>query len=364
MAVVGSKSHRITQLLRRVIANGEFSPGDRFYSQRALSEKYNVAYATSGKVLDELVRAGLLRREQGKGTFVAAKTERTLNIGYLYNSHISTDYPWFTKLLAGVERNRKDNNYCLSMRGIPAGSVSLADAEALLEDIRKGVLDGLLVSSRLEDPVVLELEQLGASVVFIESRHPHLGLHWPRVGIDHFYVGYQATKHLSGQGYGRIAFISGPAPLSTALRSYVSGYDRARSELGLGNFRSITHCEWSAEDAYEKLLRLYPQLRPDAVVCADDVLALGAIRARNRLGLSNADLGVVGVGNLLAVRDDLELTTFETNVERVGELAMARLLDLIAGRHVDVLNEFVEPQIIVRRSSLRSEIKEDAAARG
>jgi len=62
---------QLKELLREKIAAGEWNPGDMVPSERELSEQYDISRMTARQALHELANEGLLRREQGRGTFVA-----------------------------------------------------------------------------------------------------------------------------------------------------------------------------------------------------------------------------------------------------------------------------------------------------
>lgn len=59
--------------LRKRIAAGEFRPGDRLPSEDALCDEYGISRITVRAALDQLVDAGLLWRQRGKGTFVSIR---------------------------------------------------------------------------------------------------------------------------------------------------------------------------------------------------------------------------------------------------------------------------------------------------
>src|SRR4051812_11029440 len=63
------------------IRSGELRPGDRVPSEREIAERHKVSRTTARLALDELVSTGLVYREQGRGTFVAASSMRNL-IGF------------------------------------------------------------------------------------------------------------------------------------------------------------------------------------------------------------------------------------------------------------------------------------------
>ncbi len=62
---------QLKELLREKIAAGEWTPGDMVPSERELSEQYHISRMTARQALRELAIEGLLRREPGRGTFVA-----------------------------------------------------------------------------------------------------------------------------------------------------------------------------------------------------------------------------------------------------------------------------------------------------
>jgi GntR family transcriptional regulator len=58
--------------LRRRLARPEWAIGDQIPGISELQEQYGAALGTIRKAQDPLVAEGLLRREQGRGVFVAA----------------------------------------------------------------------------------------------------------------------------------------------------------------------------------------------------------------------------------------------------------------------------------------------------
>lgn len=62
---------QLKNALRDILGNGEYKPGDRFFSENEISRKYKVSRMTVRKVMDDLLREGFILRVPGKGTFVA-----------------------------------------------------------------------------------------------------------------------------------------------------------------------------------------------------------------------------------------------------------------------------------------------------
>ena len=71
---------KIKETIQEKIQNGELVPGDALPSERALAEKFGLSRMTVRAALSELVAAGALYREQGRGTFVSARKMKQSNI--------------------------------------------------------------------------------------------------------------------------------------------------------------------------------------------------------------------------------------------------------------------------------------------
>lgn len=64
---------QLKRLIKAQIQDGRLAPGDRVPSERELSDQFGMSRMTARQALIELVREGLLYREQGRGTFVAVR---------------------------------------------------------------------------------------------------------------------------------------------------------------------------------------------------------------------------------------------------------------------------------------------------
>src|ERR671928_106861 len=71
---LGPRATRVYASLRRSIAGGELPPGSKLPAHTALAQQYGVAPLTMRLVLAQLEARGLVSLEQGRGTFVRART--------------------------------------------------------------------------------------------------------------------------------------------------------------------------------------------------------------------------------------------------------------------------------------------------
>lgn len=75
--------YQIEQVIRRRIESGELRPGDRVESERELAQKFGVSLMTARQAVKGLEQQGLIYRERGKGSFVAAsKIEMNQLLGF------------------------------------------------------------------------------------------------------------------------------------------------------------------------------------------------------------------------------------------------------------------------------------------
>ncbi len=65
--------HQLKTIVLESIRHGELKPNDRLPAEDELAQRYAVSKATVRQALNELAQAGILRREQGRGTFVAER---------------------------------------------------------------------------------------------------------------------------------------------------------------------------------------------------------------------------------------------------------------------------------------------------
>src|SRR5204862_3605703 len=95
--------------------------------------------------------------------------------------------------------------------------------------------------------------------------------------------------------------------------------------------------------------------KPDAVVCYNDMVAIGFMGVASTLGISiPADMSVVGIDNIPFGRfTSPALTTVDTQSERLGEEAMQLLFRQIAGANPpDIGYTMLEPRLVMRDSTM------------
>ncbi|MER5651293.1 substrate-binding domain-containing protein [Streptosporangium sp. NPDC002524] len=164
----------------------------------------------------------------------------------------------------------------------------------------------------------------------------------------------EATRYLLERGYRRIGFVCGPHAEGPAAER-VAGYRSALLAAGAdADPRLVAHTHFSRAGGSSGTGRLLDLPEPpDAVLCANDIMAIGALDTAEERGLRvPADLAVMGF-------DDIEaaslvspgLTTMANPAREIGQACARRLLERLRGGTAELSAETVIPARLVRRRS-------------
>ncbi|MEU4067979.1 LacI family DNA-binding transcriptional regulator [Streptomyces wedmorensis] len=164
-----------------------------------------------------------------------------------------------------------------------------------------------------------------------------------------------AVTHLAALGHTRIGLAVGPKRFVPVLRK-IEGFQKGMEErLGLAHEESeqlIQHSLYTLEGGQAAASALISR-GCTAVVCASDMMALGAIRAARQLGLDvPRDVSVVGFDDspLIAFTDP-PLTTIRQPVQAMGQAAVRALLEEVGGTPAPHSEFVFMPELVVRGST-------------
>ena len=174
------------------------------------------------------------------------------------------------------------------------------------------------------------------------------------VGSDNIKGGYIATKHLIKLGHKKIACLLGPQRIKVNLERGI-GYLRAMGEAKLKVYHElIDYGDFKLEFGFKKTLEMLEgPIKPTAFFAANDLTALGVMRALRTLNLSvPKDVSVVGYDNtILAEMTDPPLTTVNQQMRKMGYLATELLIKKIKGERSTGERVVFDIDLVVRRST-------------
>ncbi|MDJ0612331.1 MAG: substrate-binding domain-containing protein [Rhizobiaceae bacterium] len=215
-------------------------------------------------------------------------------------------------------------------------------------------IDGIALVGFDHDSVALNmLSQREIPVVSIWNYAQGSGL--PCVGADNQLAGYLVTEHLVALGHKDIAFVFPDTQNNDRARDRLEGaIDALKSQNIALDHQRILSCQYDLGEAKRLGEQLLALDRPTAIVCGNDVIALGMVFAANRLGLSiPEDVSIAGIGDFRG-SEHLEpgLTTVRLPAKRIGKVAAETLLRMSeTGLLPNPLNQALPLELKIRGST-------------
>lgn len=252
--------------------------------------------------------------------------------------------PHFTQLVKGANRVALEHGYNLLFVDTEE---SQAHEDELLEALSRRV-DGLIVSTRMPEDQLPRVLAYGKPVVF--SGRPAPRGH-PSIAVDAHAAAFMLGELLVKQGHRHFAYI-GFAPARPDMER-TRGLTACLESHGLGLTRFDVRAPTLAEGERVCPSVLLRRDKPDAVVCYNDMVAIGFLNAAKSLGISvPEDLSLVGIDNIPYGRvTSPPLTTVDIQSEHQGEEAIRMLLRAIEGTDPPAGHVKVEPRLVVRDST-------------
>jgi len=199
------------------------------------------------------------------------------------------------------------------------------------------------------------LRNRGVPVVLINAAVDNLG--FPCVSTDDASAAVQAFTHLSALGHERIGLVLGPEDHMPSRRK-LAAFTEAAERAGI-SAAPVEHALFSLEGGQAATTRMLRE-GVTGVICASDVLALGAIRAVRRAGLTvPGDVSVVGYDDSTWLNcTDPPLTTVRQPIQSMGRSAVALLVNQMETVIAHPEELLFEPELVVRGSTGPAPLRE------
>ncbi|MEO7599922.1 MAG: LacI family DNA-binding transcriptional regulator [Opitutus sp.] len=206
-----------------------------------------------------------------------------------------------------------------------------------------------VMTSRVDSGMAQKLAARGVASVFLDS--DGTGPLKSNIRIDYAKGAGEAVRYLHTLGHRRFALIAGPQDRAShaAFRRAVEAALR-----GFGLKLIVVEGTNDAESGAEAVTRLLTGAKlPTAVLCSNDVTALGAIRAFHRSGLRvPTDVSVVGADDIpFAALAHPPLTTVRIPRERLGVLALEILREMLATPAKRPREALLPTDLVIREST-------------
>ncbi len=350
---------QIKDILKNQITRGHIKPKDPIPSLYEISQIFGVSMITARQAVGRLLDEGLLYVVSGKGTFVAEKPFKRINIGIgadfdmeILPGQIPMDKPilihmkgWFDAL--SIESSSSN---CLPIY-IPS-SLAKKEMTIFIEDNSiAGIL--LLGIQNLEKILELSLKENIPHVILGELERRTPGINF--VVNDNYAGAVKAAQYLVDKGHKRIGIFIGDTSYY-GYKERLQGYrDALARNRTVSAAVSEIHCvSGGIEGGYAAAKELLvAKNMPTAILCSSDFKALGAVRAFRENGLRvPEDIAVMGYDGLsFPEEENLPLTTVRISKKEMVREGLDFLLKASLNGTGYAVRKKIEPELIIGKTA-------------
>ncbi|WP_419819398.1 LacI family DNA-binding transcriptional regulator [Glaciibacter flavus] len=272
--------------------------------------------------------------------------------GLIALAFASVEIPYFAELARVVSAAAHRRGYRVLLEETDA---TLDGERAVVSSSEAGMVDGVLFQpSTMTSQEIAQHRSDLPMVILGEGAAP---LSIDRVMVDNVIAAHEATAHLAALGRTRIGFVGHERDgLSATSVQRIMGYQRALEEAGLTPDPALLIASEavSAAGAVAGVgAAVDGGLVFDALVCRDDLAAIGALRALRERGIAvPGQVAITGWDNIhMSAVTFPSLTTIAPDLTALAERALAMLEERISGFGGIGRHEIVGHKLVVREST-------------
>ncbi len=319
-------------------------------SQSTVSRSFSFESRVSQKTREKVLAAAKQLGYKPDAIARSLSTQQSNIIGIVMADITSPFYPYV--LAKFSSRLQDQGRQVLLFNAAPDQEVD--DILPLVLQYRVDAL--IITSATISSAVADECAQSGSPVILF-NRYV-LGANASAVCCDNVEGGRMVANFLLDTGHKKLAYISGKQDTSTNIDRKKGFTDRLR-ERGYINWW-LEQGEYTYESGYEAAKRLLQQDDPpDAIFCANDIMALGAMdAARFEVGIRvPEELSIVGFDDIPpAAWPSYSLTTIRQPVSQMIEATFELLFERLENPELGPAFKLI-PGLLIQRNSTRASHK-------
>ena len=316
-------------------------------------DKFSIQFELGWKVLKELLTyEGIDAAKTGSRAVSFAKGA-TSNIVYLTNLEKDTAYrnPHMFDIMCGVHHTLSENSYSLTLVNT---SEEHYPGEKVSEVITSGSSDGLIIHGSAINKEIANLI-LDAGFPHIIIGHPSFESRLCWVDTNHALAGEYAAAHMIACGYTDVAFI-GERKTDYISAQRQKGFIAGMLDRGFHiPAARIGNTDSSCQHAYSVTSDMLTQpVPPRAIVCENNTLALGVIRAVKDRQLSIPDDIAILTFDVYPYSSiiDPQLTIVDINVYDTGVQAGSMMIRKLQNPEL-LIQSYTTLPVIIQGESTR-----------
>ena len=262
------------------------------------------------------------------------------------------DSQFLSNVIEGLGKEASEHNYKMSISYINNNEIN--EFKVVVNALREGEIAGLLIlATEMEDKAIKEITRLceGLPVVLLDR---HSTEHIDSIALDNITGMQRATEELIKAGHTDIGFINS----KFWLHNFEERFNGMKQALAIHNLKlNNSHyleltptIEGGANDMKEYINNT--KSLPTAFAAANDVVAIGAIKGLKESGIKvPEDISIVGFDDLPYCEiTDPPLSTLRVPKERMGRIAMSRLIQNIERITPEKIMLRIRSELILRKS--------------
>lgn len=334
----------MTASIRDIALQAQVSVGT---VSNVLNKPEMVRPLTRERVLLAIAELGFVRHESAR--HLRAGRSRTIGLVVLDIAN-----PFFTDVARGVEEVASPAGLAVFL----CNSDDQPDKEAAhLVVLAEQRVQGVLITPTAELSTHVEaMRARGIPVVLLDRRAADDDQ--CAVAVDDVLGGRLAAEHVLERGHRRIAFVGGSSGLPQVHERYTGVASAVLETTGLAEALTVFSPDKltvaTGREAGAQIVGMPQSRRPTAVICANDLLALGMLQEMVGRGMRVPDdVAIVGYDDIdFAAAAAVPLSSVRKPRQELGRRAAELLLDEASGiAHVHEQPVF-EPTLVIRESSM------------
>ncbi len=267
----------------------------------------------------------------------ATRTGQTLSIGLILPD---LKNPFFPQLAQSVQSAARGAGYAVFL--MDSQGDTEVEREGAEDFISRGV-EGIVWCPATEHDSLSDY-RADVPIVVVDRPLPH----YDTISSDYYSGGGLLADHVLAQGHRHIGMIVGPQSLSSAQRRRDGFVERIAGKAEI---------DWEVENAFtidlsDEIRRQLNNFDVSVIVCGNDFIAIGVIRALHELGRRvPKDVSVVGFDDIPWASFSIPaLTTVRQPFSKLGQEAAALLVRRISGESGPLVNMSLEMRLVSRGS--------------
>lgn len=311
----------------------------------ALNDRKGVGKDTKEKIIKIAEEMGYFRNtKKNEGKIIRL-------IKYKKNGHVVADTPFFSSLIEACEKECRKNGYELLISQVVYGEHTKEDVHKIVNHHK---IDGiLLLATEMDESDFKYFEGIEIPMVVVDSYFKEIDYDY--VVINNTKGAYSATKYLIDKGHKNIGLLGSNIEIKN-FKYRVEGYIKTLNTFGIEfNENNNIYVDPTIEGAYgdfKVYLEKNKDNLPSAFFALNDIIALGAMKAMNEVGISIPnDISIVGFDDIpFSSYSNPGVTTVKVHTKTMGKTAVKRLMESIENDVEITLKIEINTELIERES--------------